>query len=272
MSCCSPREKPDSNIPFTQMGCPCDTWAHLKDMFVYLKDERAGVVPCVPSQFTVQWSTIDPMTYMYSVTDTLTNDLVQYSVTKEYLRETPLEAFERDWRTREVFYNRGTVSAIGDLLETMEDTYPLVRFKLERQQPERYIIHKPIAPDLGVIVFKVEYDVALVPKHADRDFWKTIYPDEPIDLPVDLLPEIAYNTNLLVKRFRKIGVRFSHVVNEKIKDFNRFTIFGASYRDHESVNIIRISYQDLDLTDPELNLYHEYYTTKGKQNGFYHCR
>lgn len=272
MSCCTPRDKPDSSIPFEQMGCPCDTWAHLKDMFVYLKDQRAGVVPCKPTEFTVQWSFIDAMTYMFTVSDVLTGDVTEYSVTKEFTKESPLEAFERDWTQRELMYNRGVISALNDLLEAMEDTNPLVAYKIERQQPYRYIIHKPIETDLGVIVFKVEYGVQSYPLGVDKDHFKDTFPDNTIVLSDDLINDIAYGTNVLLRRFRKIGVRFSDVVNERVKDFNRFTINGVSYRDPWTVNTVKISYQDMDLTDPELRAYHEYYTKQGPQNGYFHCR
>lgn len=273
MSCCTPREKPDSNIPFEQMGCPCDTWAHLKDMFVYLKDERAGVVPCEPTQFTVQWSFIDPMTYMYSVTDKLTGEVIEYSVAKDFTKESPEQAFERDWRTRELMYNRGIVCALNDLLEAMEDLQPCtVKYKLERKVPDGYIIHKPIERDLGVIVFKLEYEVAdLTVRLRDQDDFNLLYPDNPIVFPQQLIGEIAYGTNTLVRRFRKIGVRWDGIVCEKIKDFDKFTILGYSYRDNDTVNVIKITYQDMDLTDPELRAYHEYYTNRGPQNGYYHC-
>lgn len=271
MSCCTPRDKPDSNIPFEQMGCPCDTWAHLKDMFVYLKDQRAGVVPCKPQQFTVQWSFIDAMTYMYSVSDLLTGEIVEYSVEKDFTKESPLEAFERDWRQRELVYNRGILSGLNDLLEAMEDINPTIRYKIERQAPKRYIIHKPLEADLGVIVFKIEYGVRILDAFTTPETFKEAFPDNPITLPSELIGEITYGTNVLLRRFRKIGVSWLGIESERVKDFSRFTIEGVSYRNNWSVNTIKISYQDMDLTDPTLRLYHEYYTDKGPQNGYYHC-
>lgn len=272
MSCCTPREKPDSDIPFEQMGCPCDTWAHLKDMFVYLKDERAGVVPCKPQQFKVQWSFVDVMTYMYTITDVLTGDVISYSVERDFTKESPLEAFERDWRQRELVYNRGVLSGLNDLLEAMEDINPQVRYKISRQAPKRYIIHKPIDSELGVIVFKIEYGVRLLDEFTPKEIFKDVFPDTPITMPTELISEIAYGTNVLLRRFRKIGVSWLGMECEKVKDFNRFTIDGVSYRNNWSVNTIKISYQDMDLNDPTLKLYHEYYTDKGPQNGYYHCR
>lgn len=272
MSCCTPREKPDSNVPFEQMGCPCDTWAHLKDMFVYLKDQRAGVVPCKPQQFIVQWSFIDVMTYMYSITDKLTGEVIEYSVEKDFTKESPLEAFERDWSERELVYNRGVISGLNDLLEAMEDLNPEIRYKVERPSSKRYIIHKPLEHDLGVIVFKIEYGIRLLDELVTQEGFKDVFTDTTIVFPSELINEITYSTNVLLRRFRKIGVSWLDMENEKVKDFNRFTIDGVSYRNDWSVNTIKISYQDMDLTDPTLRLYHEYYTNKGPQNGYYHCR
>lgn len=271
MSCCGTRATPDSNIPFDHMGCPCDTWAHLKDMFVYLKDERAGVIPCKPDEFTVQWTFIDAVTYMFAVTDKLTGEVIEYSVVKEFPKESPEQAFERDWRYRELVYNRGVVRAMEDLLEAMEETNPHVRYKLERKPMQSYVIHKPISDDLGVVAFKTEYEVQLREgKPYDKEEWKLRHEDHIIELP-NILSKVAYGTDVLLKRFRKIGVRFEGIECEHITDLKRFTITGVAYRDNTTNTRIRISYQEMDLNDPTLRAYHEYYTKQGLQNGYYNC-
>lgn len=272
MSCCGTRTTPDSNIPFDHMGCPCDTWAHLKDMFVYLKDERAGVIPCKPDEFTVQWTFIDAVTYMFAVTDKLTGETIEYSVVKEFTKESPEQAFERDWRYRELMYNRGVVRAMDDLLEAMEETNSHIRYKLERQPMKSYVIHKPIDADLGVIVFKVDYAAVMRNgQYHDYNEWKRLYQDHPIELP-DIVSKVAYGTDVLLKRFRKAGVRFQGIECEHVANMKRFSIVGLAYRDHMSNTEIRISYQEMDLNDPTLKMYHEYFTKKGPQNGYYNCR
>lgn len=271
MSCCNHRGTPDSNIDFEHMGCPCDTWAHLKDMFVYLKDERAGVIPCKPEEFTVQWSTIDAMTYMFVVSDKITGETIEYSVSKEFTKESPEQAFERDWRFRELVYNRGVNRAMEDLLEAMEETNPRTRYKLSRVPMKQYVIHKPIKDDLGVIVFKVDYEAEWrdMP-HMSKDEWEKVYHNVPVPLP-DIVSKVAYGTEVLLKRFRKIGVRFTRIVCEELEDLSRFTIEGVAYRDHSTNTVVRISYQEMDLDNPILRAYHEYFTTKGPQNGYYNC-
>lgn len=271
MSCCGVRELPDSNIPFDHMGCPCDTWAHLKDMFVYLKDERAGVLPCKPEQFKVQWSFIDAVTYMFTVTDNLTGEIISYSVVKEFTKESPEQAFERDWRQRELMYNRGVIRAVEDLLEAMEESNPTVLYKLQREPMQRYVIHKPIKEDLGIIGFKIDYQVETrVSEPYGKDIWDTIYLDQPIVLP-NIRDKIAYGTEVLLKRFRKAGVRFEGLYQETLEDLTRFTIVGNAYRDNTTNTKIRITYQEMDLSDPTLRAYHEYYTAKGPQNGYFNC-
>lgn len=271
MSCCGKREIPDSNIPFDHMGCPCDTWAHLKDMFVYLKDERAGVVPCKPEQFNVQWTFIDAATYMFAVTDKLTGETTEYSVVKEFTNESPEQAFERDWRQRELVYNRGVNRAMEDLLEAMEETTPLIQYKLQRVPMRSHVIHKPIREDLGVVVFKVDYVVETrVGEPYGKDVWDTMYLDTVIQLPA-IIDKIAYGTDVLLKRFRKLGVRFTGIINEELEDLKRFTIEGVSYRDTTTNTKVLITYQEMDLENPILRAYHEYFTDKGPQNGYFHC-
>lgn len=271
MSCCTVRERPDSDISFQHLGCPCDTWAHLKDMFVYLKDERAGVIPCKPDEFTVQWTPLDAITYMYAVTDKLTGEVIEYSVVKEFPKESPERAFERDWRFRELVYNRGVIRAVEDLLEAMEETVPHERFKLERVPMKSYVIHKPIQEDLGVIVFNIEYDVERRDvRPFDKTVWNQVYQDSIIELP-NVTDKVAYGTEVLMKRLRKIGVRFQGIEFEHIHDMKRFTIIGLAYRDEYTNTVIRIRYQEMDLNDPTLRVYHEYYTKKGPQNGYYIC-
>ncbi len=272
MSCCKPRGTPDTNVPFEHLDCPCNTWAHLKDMFTYLKDERAGVVPCKPEQFKVQWTGIDAATYMFVVTDTLTGETISYSVTKEFTKESPEQAFERDWRQRDLVYNRGVVRAMEDLLEAMEETNPDKRYKLERIPMKQYVIHRPIQEDLGVIVFKVDID----PEWRDlpmmsKEEWETVYHNVPIQLP-QIVDKVAYGTEVLMKRFRKAGVKFIRIECEELEDLKRFTIHGVAYRDHQTNTTVRISYQEMDLENPILRAYHEYFTNKGPQNGYYNCR
>lgn len=272
MTCCGVREIPDTDIPFDHLGCPCDTWAHLKDMFVYLKDERAGVVPCKPEQFKVQWTFIDATTYMFVVSDNLTGETIEYSVVKEFTKESPEQAFERDWRQRELVYNRGVIRALDDLLEAMEETNPTTVYKLQRTPMKQYVIHKPIQSDLGVVVFKVDYSVETrLGDPITKEEWKALVIDQAITLPA-VVDKIAYGTDVLLKRLRKIGVRFTGIVSEELEDLSRFTITGVGYRDNTTNTVVRISYQEMDLSNPTLNAYHEYFTTKGPQNGYYNCR
>lgn len=271
MSCCNPRGVPDSDIPFEHLGCPCDTWSHLKDMFVYLKDERAGGVPCKPEQFKVQWTGIDAMTYMFVVTDNITGEIIEYSVTKEFTKESPEQAFERDWRFRELVYNRGVNRAMEDLLEAMEETNTTTLYKLSRVPMKSHVIHKPIQEDLGVIVFQTDYLPTF--RHAEpmtKDQWNDFYSDMPIQLP-DIVSKVAYGTDVLLKRFRKIGVKFLRIEHEELEDLKRFTIVGVAYRDHSTDTEVRIRYQEMDLDNPILRAYHTYFTTKGPQNGFFNC-
>lgn len=269
MACCGKRTPPSNILDFTHLGCPCDTWAHLKDQFIYLKDERAGVIPCKTDQFTVKWTGIDAMTYLMVVTDNLTGETCEYSVTREHTFESPMQAFERDWREKEIRYNRGIKRAVDDTLEAFEELNPNVPYKLSYDR-KGYKIHRPIKPDLGIVLWKIDYGIEANIIPVPLVDWHIFYPDNEITLP-DVAPEIGALLVLLIKRMRKAGVSFSHVDYKVIGDYKSIEIVGASYRDANSRNTIKIVYQEMDLDNHELRTYHEYYTDKGPQNGFYNC-
>lgn len=268
MACCGKRTPPENLIDFTGLGCSCDTWAHMKDQFGFLKDERAGVIPCKPEQFKVQWSGIDAMTYLFAVTDLLTGELCEYSVVKEYTHESPEDAFERDYRQKELRYNRGIRRAVDDTLEAFEELHPEIMYKLSETYNGFYV-HRPIRHNLGVIVWKVVYGVEahVIPVPWDD---QEHYPENDIQIP-DVLPSIAQALELLMKRMRKIGVKFERVDFKNIEDFKTIEVIGASYRNNMSKNTIKIVYQEMDLTKQALNAYHEFYTDKGPQDGIRNC-
>lgn len=269
MACCGKRLPPDNTLDFTWLGCPCDTWAHMKDQFQFLKDERAGVIPCKPDQFKLQWSGIDAMTYLMAVTDNLTGELCEYSVSKEFTHESPMEAFARDYRQKELRYNRGIRRAVDDTLEAFEELNPTIRYKLSEDQNGFYI-HRPIKRDLGVIVWKTTYGVRLHEQRIDWSDWVVTYPDNEIVIP-DIMPEIAQALVLLIKRMRKAGIKFERIITEQISDFKTITVEGVAYRDPATLSTVKIVYQEMDLDKHALNAYHEYYTDKGPQNGIYNC-
>ncbi|ARV76666.1 virion structural protein [Pseudomonas phage Phabio] len=269
MTCCGKRLPPDNTLDFTWLGCPCDTWAHLKDQFIFLADERAGVIPCKPDQFKVQWTGIDAMTYMIAVTDNLTGELCEYSVSKEYSHESPMDAFARDYRQKELRYNRGIRRAVDDTLEAFEDLHPDIRYKLSEDH-KGFKIHRPIQRELGVVVWKIDYGVRSHIMPISNEEWQQETPDNVIEIP-DILPEIAQALVVLLKRMRKIGIKFEDIVTETLGDFRKITINGVAYRNNVSTSTIKIVYQEMDLDKQTLNAYHEYYTDKGPQNGIYNC-
>lgn len=268
-TCCGARPTPSTDLDFKYLGCPCDTWAHMKDQFIYLKDERAGVIPCKPDQFRLQWSHVDAMTYLMIVTDKLTGEVIEYSVPKEFTFESPDEAFARDYREKEIRHNRGIVRAIDDTLEAFEELNPQTPYKLS-YGPKGYYIHRPIQKDLGVICWKVEYGVDIHEIPVPWEDWHDKYPEFSIEIP-DIAPKIAGVLVLLIKRMRKAGVHFERVDYRTIDDLKTIEIIGASYRNNMSRNTVKIVYQEMDLTKQALSAYHEFYTDKGPQNGYYNC-
>lgn len=269
MTCCGVRTPPENLIDFKWLGCPCDTWAHMKDQFQFLKDERAKVIPCKPDQFKVQWSGIDAMTYLIAVTDNLTGELCEYSVSKEFTFESPEAAFARDYRQKDLRYNRGVRRAVDDTLEAFEELHPEVRYKLSENH-KGFTIHRPIERELGVIVWKTQYGVKSFDTLLSKEEWQVIYPDNEITIP-DILPEIAHALTLLMKRLRKIDVQFEKVEVLKDGDLRTIRIHGGAYRNNATMSTVNIVYQEMDLSKHTLSAYHEYYTDKGPQDGYYNC-
>lgn len=269
MTCCGKRTPPENLIDFKKLGCPCDTWAHMKDQFIYLKDERAGVVPCKPDQFKVQWAIINPMTYLYAVTDLLTGELCEYSVVKEYPHEGPEAAFERDYRVKELRHNRGVRRAIDDTLEAFEELYPTLHYKLSEDKAG-FKIHHSIRRNLGVISWKIDYGYHRHHKPMNLLEWVLFYPDHPIDIP-NVLPEVGSALQLLIKRMRKTGVHFEKIETVKVHDLDLIEITGGAYLNSTTMATVKITYQEMDINKPTLNAYYEYYTEKGPQDGIYNC-
>lgn len=269
MACCGKRLPPDNILDFAWLGCPCDTWAHMKDQFQYLKDERAGVIPCKPGQFTVQWSTIDVMTLLIAVTDNLTGEVCEYSVVREYTFESPEQAFVRDYREKEIRHNRGIKRAVDDTLEAFEELNPTIKYKLSEENKGFYI-HRPIRKDLGVVAWKTIYGVGRHDRPFEYTEWWDFVPDSVIELP-PVTPEIGAALMLLIKRMRKVGVKFEGVTYKTVDDLNIIEVTGLAYRDQFTFSTIKIVYQEMDLTREALNAYHEYYTPKGPQDGYYNC-
>lgn len=252
MSCCAKREIPDTSIDIDGLGTNCDVWAHLKDMFDYLKEERVGAVPCDTKRYSVQHSLVDAMTYLFIITDHLTGETLEYTVVKEFTKEGPQEAFERDYRERELRYNRSIVRALEDHLEALQEVHPDDGYTLRRNK-DGYRIFRPIKQDLGVVVFRVDYEVEDGPVVMPRITSTTEFPDVP--------GELGRSIELLIKRFGKLGVVFEEaVVDEKINDYREVSLTGRTFRSPWNHMKITISYQEIALDDDKLRRYHEYYT------------
>ncbi|AEH03446.1 virion structural protein [Pseudomonas phage PhiPA3] len=251
MGCCKDRPAPDTNVPFDQMGSSCGVYAHLHDMFVYFKDERAGAIPCDTSRYAVEWIGIDASTYGYIVTDKLTGETLEYQVVKEFTKEGPQEAFERDWRDRELRYNRGINRALEDHLEALQDNSPDKDYKLVRDS-EGYKIIRALDDKLGVVLFRVDY------RHELLDGPVPLFTEIP-EFP-EIPGEVGRSFDRLVKRFNKLGVFFDPPVIEEVKDYHKVSMSGKAYRNSTTKNIVTITYQELLMSDDDLRRYHAYYS------------
>lgn len=252
MSCCAERPLPDTNIDIDHMGSHCSVWAHMKDMFDYLAEERAGAVPCDSERYSVQFSFVDAMTFLFVLTDNLLGKTIEYTVRKEFTKESAQEAFERDYRERELRHNRGVVRALEDVLEAFTDANPSAGYKLSRHE-DGYRISRPIQPNLGVIAFKIDHSVEITGVPITFDQFNGSFPDLPNDL--------GRAMEVLIKRFMKLGVVFEDVViEETIEKYRKVYLTGHSFRTTFTHNVVKISLQEIAMTDSGLSAYHEYFT------------
>jgi hypothetical protein len=253
MSWCTIKPVVDTSIDLSQYDV-CQLGQQLKDR-ERLKDlcKRCNAL-CQPDAWSVQWQLIDATHYMFVLTEKATGQTLSWSVMKAFPNESAQAAFERDYIESTLRYNVSIMRALEDHLEALQDTNPTAHYRMECTATG-YRIFRPIIVTLGLVPFQLDILTELGPVPLDRvthpGLWEALA----------VVPgEAGRALARLVTRYMKLGVVFDTVEELTVQDYAKTTISGRIKRDNTTHYVVRLTRQDIQLTDPTLAQYHEYYT------------
>lgn len=209
---------------------------------------------CAVDDYSVQWSFINASTFGFVLTEKATGKIISWSVMKDFPKETAQAAFERDFSEATLRYNKGVLRAVEDFLEAVRDLNPTANYKLECTD-NGYRIYRPLSSAIGVVPFEMAVTKVMgkVPEESviHPDLWNVVGSIE---------GEAGRSIARLVTRYMKIGVVFDKIEYFKDGDYRRTNIVGYRKRDDNSLHIVTLTNRHIDLTDPSVLTYHDYYT------------
>lgn len=245
---------PDTTIDISVFGDPCSIYQNMLNRIDALRRLQAKWPRCDISRFNVQFQLIDAMTYMFTIEDKANGETYEWSVRKEWTKEPPELAFERDYNESALRYNKGVVSALDDYLEAIDELNP-ERLYRQEETAKGYRVWRPIMGGLGLTPFEVSFTgiQGIVP------LGRALLPD--IDDFFGNIPgEPGRAIKRLIKRLTLLGVVFDQPQREIVKDYRRLVLTGKAYRTATTQTEVRIVLQEIALADDELYQYHQYFT------------
>lgn len=245
---------PNTTIDLGVFGDPCNIYQNMLNRIDALRRLRSKWPRCDISRFDVQFQLADAMTYYFTIMDKANGERYEWSVRKEYTKESAEHAFERDYNESALRYNAGVRRALDDHLEALEEEYPTAHYRLE-ETGTGYRVWRPIVQTVGVVPFQLDFlgmpgdGVALGPPRDD--IW---------DYLGNIPGEAGRAVARLVKRLINLGVTFHHIERVVIKDYRSIVLEGYAYRNSTTYTKVRLVLQEVALSDTELDQYHEIFT------------
>ena len=162
-------EKPqiDTTIKIWELGDPCSVYQNLMNLRDALRRLQNPWPDCDITRFDVQWQLIDSMTYMFVLKDKVTGEVYEWSVRKEYTKESAEHAFTRYYNEAAIHFNAGAYRALQDYVEALQDEYPEAHYKLEEHKTG-WRVFRPIRRKLGLVPFELTF---LFTRDSMRDFF-----------------------------------------------------------------------------------------------------
>jgi len=245
---------PNTTIDLSVFGNPCDIYQNMLNRIDALRRLRSQWPRCDIGRFDVQFQLSDAMTYYFTIFDKANGERYEWSVRKEYTKESAEHAFERDYNESSLRYNAGVRRALDDHLEALEEEYPNAHYRLE-ETDNGYRVWRPIVGDVGVVPFQLDFigypGAGIFPGEPRTDIWDYIG-----NIPGEAGRAVAR----LVRRLIKLGVVFDHVERNIVKDYRAIVLEGYAYRNSDTHTKVKLTLQEVALLDRELDQYHEIFT------------
>jgi hypothetical protein len=245
---------PLTTIDLSLYGNPCDIYQNMLNRIDALRRLRSQWPRCDISRFDVQFQLSDAMTYYFTIFDKANGERYEWSVRKEFTKESPEHAFERDYNESALRYNEGVRRALDDHLEALQEDFPAFHYQLE-ETTNGYRVWRPIMGELGVVPFQLDFvglpGVAVLPGVPVDDIWSYIG-----NIPGEAGRAIAR----LVRRLIKLGVVFDKIDRTVIKDYRNIVLEGYAYRNSDTHTRVRMTLQEVAMLDADLDQFHEIFT------------
>lgn len=245
---------PDTSIDISVFGDPCGIYQNMLNRIDALRRLQSRWPRCDITRFDVQFQLINAMTYMFVITDQANGERYEWSVAKEFTKESPQSAFERDYNESALRYNSGVRRAIDDYLEGLQEQEPGAFYRLN-ETDTGHRVWRPIIGGLGLVPFELLFvgkPTAFDPNAVQHpDLWEYLgnIPGEP-----------GRSIARMVKRLIKLGVVFDLVTREIVKDYRKIVLVGQAYRTNNTHTEVQLVLQEIAMSDENLITYHQYFT------------
>lgn len=245
---------PDTTIDLSVFGDPCDIYQNMLNRIEALRRLQSQWPLCDITRFDVQFQLVNANAYMFTIFDKANSERYEWTVEKEYTKESPEHAFERDYNDSMVRYNAGALRALDDYLEAIQENDPSAYYRKE-ETTSGHRVWRPIRGGLGLVPFEFSVKAvngpAIQPRVLHPEIWEYIG-----NIPGEAGRSIAR----MVKRLIKRGVVFDKAERTIVKDYRKVTLSGTVFRNAQTHNVVTITMQEIALSDGDLFQYHQYFT------------
>lgn len=245
---------PLTTIDLSGLGDPCDIYKNMLNKIDALRRLQSQWAQCDITRFDVQFQLADAMTYYFTIFDKANGERYEWSVKKEYTKESPEHAFERDYRESALRYSAGLARALDDHLEALQEDYPAMFYRKE-ETATGYRVWRPIFGKLGIVPMELSFvgmpGVMPIDTFNSELIWEYLG---------NIPGEAGRAVCRAVRRMIKQGVVFDKVDRVIVGDYRNITLIGKGYRNEQTHTEVRLVLQEINMKDLDLNQYHQYFT------------
>lgn len=252
--CRCEKPKVDSSIDPSVLGSPCEVYNALLNKKNALLAERVRGPVCDPLRFDVQFQLISTMTYMFTLTDNETGEVVSWSVEKQTVDETPQHAFELDYAVSTLRYNSGVRRALEDHLEALQEQYPQEGYQLV-STVHGFLVERAISGTIGLVPFQLD----LLPYPGVQPETEPGATSAVWELIGGIPGEAGRALARLIQRYIKLGASWELASSTLTGGLTRNTLIGSAPATDDAHIRFVIQLRDHTATDEQLVVAHSYY-------------